>query len=181
MAINYDYSSTRYKDSMTKEKTIELIKIVLYYVLLFVMGIYCIYTFSYYGKTVITLAILGILTAAIVSHHVVPTERPNQILMVKKSLLTYLGTLILLRFGISLLNGYDSTQLAVSLGFSTGQTTTNAYLGWLPMIAQFHMFGTPIGLIGYEVKRIMAYYGFGGFGNVTKRTRTEQLQRVKHK
>ena len=95
----------------------------------------------------------------------------------KRNLFIYAGALIGAHFIITQLNTLDANTLGVSLGLSTGEVVNNASLGWIQMMIQFLIIGTPISHVGYEVKRIWTFYGFG-FGKVTKRKRQEQLQKT---
>lgn len=69
--------------------------------------------------------------------------------------------------------------MGVSLGLPTGEVINNSALGWITMMIQFIIIGTPITHVGYEVKRIWTFYGFG-FGkqqNVKTRTITKTIVR----
>lgn len=176
MAINRDYDAVRYKTDTFWVKTWALLKIVAYYLLLFVMAVVAIDLYAYLGRKVILTAVILVTLSSLVSYWLVPPERPNQVMAVKRNLFLYLGGLIGAYFIITNINSIDSTQLGVSLGLNAGQTQTNAAQGWITMITQFTMIGTPIGFVSYEVKRIWTFYGFG-HGKVTKRKRMEQLQK----
>ena len=43
--------------------------------------------------------------------------------------------------------------MGVSLGLPTGEVINNSALGWITMMIQFIIIGTPITHVGYEVKR----------------------------
>lgn len=176
MAINQDYSAVRYKTNMTRQKVWELIKISAFYLVLFVALVADVYFYAYLGRLVITNACLLMIVIGLISHWKVPTERPNQIIAIKRNLFIYLGVLLLAYFALSMLNLVDANQLGVSLGLNTGQTQASAVQGWITMAVQLSMFMIPLAFISYEVKRIWTFYGFG-FGHTTKRKRMEQLQK----
>ncbi len=176
MAINKDYTASRYKTSMGKQKAWELFKIFTYYLVMFVMLCINVYFYAYLGRKIVLFAVLFMILAALISYGMVPTERPNMIVSMKRNLFIYLGVLLLAYFVLYLLNSIDVNQFGVSLGLNAGQTQANAAAGWVTMMLQFAMIGIPFAFISYEVKRIWTYYGFG-FGHVTKRKRMEQLQK----
>lgn len=176
MAINKDYDAVRYETETFWVKTWALLKIIGFYLLLFVMTILAIHLYAYLGRIVIQNAVILTVLAALVSHWLVPPERPNQIIALKRDLFLYLGGMIGGYFIITMMNQIDATQLGVSLGLNAGQTQANAAQGWISMLIQFTMIGAPIGFVSYEVKRIWTFYGFG-HGRVTKRKRMEQLQK----
>lgn len=176
MAINKDYGAARYSAGTGLEKAYGALKITAFYSLLFIMAVLDIYLYAYLGRTVIMYAVIFTSIACIVSHWLVPNDRPNQMIALKRNLFLYLGALIGAYFIITNMNAIDSSQLGVSLGLNAGQTQANAGQGWITMMVQFLMLGAPIGFVSYEVKRIWTYYGFGT-RRVTKRQRAEQLQR----
>jgi len=176
MAINRDYDAVRYKTDTFWVKAWALLKIVGFYLLLFVMAILAIHLYAYLGRLIIQNAVILTILSALVSYWLVPPERPNQIIAVKRNLFLYLGGLLGAYFIITNMNQIDATQLGVSLGLNAGQSQANAAQGWITMITQFLMLGAPIGFVSYEVKRIWTFYGFG-HGRVTKRKRMEQLQK----
>ena len=176
MAINRDYDAVRYKTETFGVKAWALLKISAFYLLLFVMALVAIKIYAYLGRLVIQNAIILTVIACLVSYWLVPPERPNQIMAVKRNLFLYLGGLIGAYFIISMMSQIDSSQLGVSIGLNAGQTQQNAAQGWIVMLTQFLMIGSPIGFVSYEVKRIWTFYGFG-HGRVTKRKRVEQLQK----
>lgn len=177
MAINKDYDAVRYKTETGKAKVWEALKIAVYYSAMFVMLIMAVYYYSYMGRLIILNASLLIVLSALLSYKLVPMERPNQITALKRNLFMYLGGMLLAYFAISMINKVDANMLGVSLGLNAGQTQVNAALGWVTMAVQFAMIGTPLAFIGYEIKRIWTYYGFG-YGHTTKRKRMEQLQKT---
>ena len=174
--INHDYDAVRYSNSTIGVRIFEAIKIAAFYLLCFVMTVYAINLYSYLGK-IISFAIIVCGIASLISWKIVPTERPNQIIAMKRNLFIYAGALIGAHFIITQLNTLDANTLGVSLGLSTGEVVNNASLGWIQMMIQFLIIGTPISHVGYEVKRIWTFYGFG-FGKVTKRKRQEQFQKT---
>lgn len=176
MAINQDFTASRYITETGQGKAWEALKIFAFYLVLFVMLVVAVYDYAYLGRLVILNATLLIMLASLISYWKVPTERPNQIIALKRNLFIYLGIMILAYYALYLINLMDANQLGVSLGLNAGQTQTNAVQGWISMAIQFVMFGMPLSFIGYEVKRIWTYYGFG-LGHVTKRKRMEQLQK----
>lgn len=176
MAINKDYDAVRYQTETMAEKAFAALKIFAFYTLLLVMAVVDIYLYAYLGRTLILYAVLFTALACLVSYWLVPPERPNQIIALKRNLFLYLGGLMGAYFIIMNLNTIDSSQLGVSLGLNAGQTQANASQGWITMMVQFLMIGSPIGFVSYEVKRIWTFYGFG-HGRVTKRKRAEQLQK----
>lgn len=176
MAINRDYDAVRYKTETFGVKTWALVKIIAYYLLLFVMALVAIRLYAYLGRVVIQNAVILTILASFISYCIVAPERPNQVIALKRNLFLYLGGLIGAYFIISNMNQLDATQLGVSLGLNAGQTQSNAAQGWIVMMTQFLMIGSPIGFVSYEVKRIWTFYGFG-HGRVTKRKRAEQLQK----
>lgn len=176
MAINKDYSATRYKTETFGEKAWAALKIIAYNLLLFVMALLAVKLYAYLGRLIILTACILTTLACLMSYWIVPPDRPNSIIALKRNLFLYLGGLIGAYFIINKMNTIDTAQLGVSLGLNAGQTQTNAAQGWITMMTQFLMIGTPIGFVSYEVKRIFTFYGFG-HGRVTKRKRMEQLQK----
>lgn len=174
--INRDYDSPRFRDDTGKVKLWEALKIAAFYLFCFAATVYAINLYSYVGQLVAYAVIAGII-ASLISWKLVPPERPNQIIALKRNLSIYAVTLIGAYFLITNLNSLDSNTLAVSLGLSTGQTTNNAALGWVQMMLQFLMIGTPITHVLFEVKRVWTFYGFG-FGKDTKRKTMEKRQKV---
>lgn len=177
MAINKEYDAIRYKPETGLVKTWALLKIVAYYMLLFIMSVLTIHLYAYLGRIVIQNAVLATIGATLMSYWLIPPERPNQIIALKRNLFLYLGGLLGAYFIITNMNQIDASQLGVSLGLNAGQAQTNAVQGWITMITQFSMIGAPIGFVSYEIKRIWTFYGFG-HGRVTKRKRMEQLQKT---
>lgn len=177
MAINKDYTSARFETETFGIKVVEAIKIFGFDLMLFAMTLIAVKLYSYLGYNAILWGVLAISGSSLLSYCLVPTDRPNMIISCKRNLFLYVGAMIGGYFIIQKLNGIDATQLGVSMGLSAGQTQSNAAVGWLTTIIPFTMIGTPIGLVGYEVKRIGQFYGFGN-GRVTKRKRMEQLQRT---
>lgn len=161
---------------MLKGKVWELLKIYVFYFLLFILLVIDVYFYAYLGRTILLFASLLMIVAAIISWCMVPTERPNMITALKRNLFIYLGIMLLAYITVTLMTSIDSSQLGISLGLNTGQTQNNAIQGWITMMVQFSMIGLPLAFISYEVKRIWTFYGFG-FGHVTKRKRMEQLQK----
>ena len=157
-------------------KSWELLKIFTYYLVMFVMLVATVYFYAYIGRQIVLYAVLLMIVACFISYGMVPTERPNMVISMKRNLFIYLGVLLLAYMVIALMNSMDANQFGVSLGLNAGQTQTNAAQGWVTMMLQFAMIGIPFAFISYEVKRIWTYYGFG-FGHVTKRKRMEQLQK----
>lgn len=174
--INHDYDAVRYGSGTLGVKIYEAVKITAFYGLCFVMAVYAINLYSYLGKIICLALIVGGI-ASLISWKLVPTERPNQIIAMKRNLFIYSATLIGAYYLISTLNTLDINTLGVSLGLSTGEVTNNATLGWIQLMIQFLIIGTPITHVGYELKRIWTFYGFG-FGKTTKRKRQEQLQKT---
>lgn len=176
MAINKDYTVQRYKTETFGGKAWAATKIIAYDSLLFVLTLVAVKLYAYLGRIVVLNAVLLTIAACLLSYWIVPPDRPNSIIALKRNLLMYLGGLIGAYFIVNQMNQLDSSQLGVSLGLNAGQTQTNAAQGWISMMAQFLMIGSPIGFVSYELKRIWTFYGFG-HGRVTKRKRMEQLQK----
>lgn len=175
--INYEQDKVRFKNDTGHLKLFNFIKTGLFWVLCFIISLIAVDLYAFLGRTIILFAIIGGLLSSMISHYLVPTERPNQMITAKKNLFMYSSALVVAYFVITALNSIDPNMAGVSLGLSTGQVTNNATLGWLQLMIQFIIVGAPISHIGYEAKRIMTYYGFG-YGHVTKRTRAEQLQKT---
>ena len=163
--INHDYDAVRYKDNTLGIRIFEAIKIAAFYGLCFIMSIYAISLYSYLGKVICIAIIVGVI-ASLISWKMVPPERPNQIIAMKRNIFIYSGLLVGAHFLITKLSSLDPNLMGVSLG-----------LPWITMMIQFIIIGTPITHVGYEVKRIWTFYGFG-FGKTTKRKRQEQLQKT---
>lgn len=176
MASNKDYDAVRYRTETFGVKTWAAMKIALFYLLLFAMAVIAIRLYAYLGRLIIQNAVILTVLACLLSYWLVPPERPNQVIALKRNLFLYLGGLIGAYFIIINMNQIDTSQLGVSLGLNAGETQTNAAQGWIVMLTQFLMIGSPIGFVSYEIKRIWTFYGFG-HGRVTKRKRMEQLQK----
>ena len=176
MAINKDYEVTRYKTETFTQKLWSMSKIFAFYLLLFILAIVDIHLYAYLGQAVILTAVLLTILACLISYWLVPTERPNQIIALKRNMFMYLSGLLGAFIIIFNMNKLDANQIGISLGLNAGQTQTNAAQGWITMMTQFLMLGAPIGFVSYEFKRIWTFYGFG-HGKVTKRKRIEQLQK----
>lgn len=177
--INYDYDAVRYKDAAKKQRILQFLKILLYYLVCFFMSVTVVNLYSFLGRKVIIFALIAGLLASIVSHFLVPTDRPNQMKMAKQNLLIYNLVLLGAYFIISVINRIDPNMMGVSLGLSTGQVINNAYSGWLTMAIQIIAIGAPVSHVLMEVKRIFTYASFGiRGGKVTKRKRAEQLQKT---
>lgn len=174
--INHDYDAVRYKDNTLGIRILEAIKIAAFYGLCFIMSIYAISLYSYLGKVICIAIIVGVI-ASLISWKMVPPERPNQIIAMKRNIFIYSGLLVGAHFLITKLSSLDPNLMGVSLGLPTGEVINNSALGWITMMIQFIIIGTPITHVGYEVKRIWTFYGFG-FGKTTKRKRQEQLQKT---
>lgn len=177
MAINTDYSASRYKTETLPYKLLEILKISAYTLLLIVMMLVTVKLYSYLGRTIVLYASVATSGACLLTYFVVPMDRPNMIIAFKRNLLIYYGILIGAYFLTQNLNGIDASQLGASLGLNAGQTQNNAMQGWLTTAVQFAMFLSPIGFIGVEIKRIFVFWGFG-HGHTTKRKRAEQLQKT---
>lgn len=175
--INHDYDAVRYQDTMGKQKAWAIIKILAFYLTVFVMGMVVIRWYAFIGRTIILLFSIAMIVATLISHWLVAPERPNQMINIKRNLFMYFGILIGAYILITLYADIDPNKIGVSLGGSTGTTQNNAASGWIQMITQFLTFMPPIAHIGYEVNRIWTYYGFG-HGRTTKRKRMEQLQKT---
>lgn len=178
MAINKDYEAARYETETFGVKCYEALKIFGTNLLLFVMTLYAVTLYAFLGRKIILIGVFCCVASAILSYIMVPSDRPQMIIDIKKEMFIYIGSLIGGYFIIRLLNGIDASQIGVSIGLNAGQTQSNAVQGSLGMIIQFLMVMTPIGLIGNELKRIAVYIGFGLGSHVTKRKRMEQLQKT---
>lgn len=177
MAINTDYSASRYETETLPYKLLEILKISAYTLLLIVMMLVTVKLYSYLGRTIVLYASVATSGACLLTYFVVPMDRPNMIIAFKRNLLIYYGILIGAYFLTQNLNGIDASQLGASLGLNAGQTQNNAMQGWLTTAVQFAMFLSPIGFVGMEIKRIFVFWGFG-HGHTTKRKRAEQLQKT---
>lgn len=177
MAANKDYAAARYETETFGTKVFEFLKIASFDLLIYLMMLYAVNLYAYLGRHIVLPACAATMGACIISYIIVKMDRPNMLIAAKRNLFIYLGALIGAYYIIQQLNGIDSSQMGVSLGLNAGETQSNAAQGWITMMIQFLMVGSPIGFVSYEVKRIWTFYGFG-HGHVTKRKRAEQLQRT---
>lgn len=177
MAINKDYDATRFETEIFGIKCFNALKVFSLNLIIFVMTLYTVTLYSFLGRKIILIAVFVCVCMAILSYILVKTDRPNMIIDIKKGLVIYLGTLIGGHYLIQILNGFDSSQIGISLGLNTGQAQANASQGWISTVIQFILLGTPIGLVGNEAKRIATFYGLG-HGGVTKSKRMKQLQKT---
>ena len=175
--INYDYDAVRYNTNLKWHKLWIFSKILAYYTVCYILAVIDIDKYAFIGKNIIMLALIAGITASLVSHLLVPSDRPNQMKTLKQNFLIYTGVLLGAHFLIGILSSMDGNMAGISLGMNAGEVTGNAALGWITMMLQFIIVGTPISHVLYEVKRIFTFYGFG-FGKTTKRKRMEQLQKT---
>lgn len=177
--INHDYDSARYSaGDMAPQKAWTLIKIIGFYIVLFVMALVTVKLYAFIGRNIILIGSMAMILFTLISHWLVPNERPNQIMGIKRNLFMYLGTLMGAYLLIIRLTQIDPNMVGVSLGGSSGTTMNNTALMWIQAMTMFLTIMPPIAHVGYEVKRIWTYYDFSHGGKVTKRKRAEQLQKT---
>lgn len=172
---NYDYDAPRLRAGTGMVKLGALLKTGGFYLCSFFLICWAISLYSYLGRIVAYLVIASI-AASLTAWYLAPAGRDACMVALKRNLFIYSITLVGLYFVVSKLNGIDANTLGVSLGLSTGQTMNNAGLGWLQMMLQFIIIGTPITHIGNELKRIWTYRDNLYFGNKTAAGRSKQLQ-----
>lgn len=175
--INYDYDSIRYETENHAQKLFIFLKSLAYFLFCYIMACVVIDLYAFIGRSFIMLALVVGIIASLISHWLVPSDRPTQIKVLKQNFLLYVLVMFGAFFLIRILSGLNANEMGVSMGLSTGQVQNNAALGWIQMVLQFIMVGTPISHAVNEVRRIFTFYGFG-FGKVTKRKRMEQLQKT---
>lgn len=176
--INFDYAAPRYGSGTTRARLWDVLKIVTYYLFLFVLTVYVIRLYSYLGKIMIKeLCIAG--GASLFAYWRIPGgDREQAVNDIRRNLFIYDVVALLGYVAVTQLQGIDSNMLGVSFGFSTGTVLNNNVLAYIPGILQMVLVATPATHMIYELKRIYTY-SKRGYGKVTKRKRAEQLQRTR--
>ena len=175
--LNYDYDVIRKDDDTFVYRLWHLIKSAVTFFVGFVLAIIAIEEYSFIGKNIIIYALILCMLASMLNYALSKNDRKNTCIRVKRNLLIYAGGLVAAHFVLEKLMNIDINQTGVSLGLSTGGVTQNAAAGWLQMMVQFWIIGTPISHVGYEIKSIFTYYD-PSFGKVSPRKRMEQLQKT---
>lgn len=175
--LNYDYTEPRSRDDTFWVKAFRYSKIALKYLLCFIGSCIVVDQYAFIGRNIVLYLMIACILASIANYKLTIPERKNAMQRLERNYMIYIGALFLGHILMSLLGNINVNQTGVSLGLSAGSVQNNAAAGWLQMMLQFWMIGTPISHIGYEIKGIFTYRDLE-FGKVSHRKRAEQLQKT---